>query len=150
MLRLVYLVDPCPTNDPDGLNQVGEGGLRSDADGTLKVSTQEVDVIWNRPVRGQMSGRLKWDWFQDNGKHPETERTHVSVVLSTTCRTLSSRDMVSGRESQHSFPQTIMFSFPEIIKYLTLHFSTMAAVTSLLMALSTGLGFKTLKVWSTT
>lgn len=62
---LVYLVDSPPADDPYGLDQVGEGRLRCQEDGALKVSTQEVGVIWSCAVRGE---KIKHDnenlvWF---------------------------------------------------------------------------------------
>ena len=50
---LVYLIDSPPADDPYGLDQVGEGRLRCQEDGALKVSTQEVGVIWSCAVRGE-------------------------------------------------------------------------------------------------
>lgn len=41
------------------------------------------------------------------------EFTHNSVLLSTACRILGNGKVDSGWETQHCFPQTIMFIFPK-------------------------------------
>lgn len=112
---LVYLVDSPPADDPYGLDQVGEGRLRCQEDGALKVSTQEVGVIWSCAVRGE---KIKHDnenlvWFCSFVVVCVCACTHFSVSLSTTCKQLAIGKSDAGWALKQSLPQINKFIFPE-------------------------------------